>query len=60
MCYTKLRALPQKRSEERPIHCGRVKEMAFEGPQSGDIRATLALSQAEAQAGSSRILTLPG
>jgi DnaJ-like protein len=34
--------------------------MAFEGPQSGDIRATLALSQAEAQAGSSRPLTLPG
>jgi hypothetical protein len=60
MCYTKARALPQKRSEERPIHCGQVKEMAFEGPQSGDIRATLALSQAEAQAGSSRILTLPG
>jgi DnaJ C terminal domain len=34
--------------------------MAFEGPQSGDIRATLALSQAEAQTGSSRTLTLPG
>jgi len=34
--------------------------MAFEGPQSGDIRATLALSLAEAQAGSSRTLTLPG
>ncbi len=34
--------------------------MAFEGPQSGDIRATLALSQSEAQVGSSRILTLPG
>jgi DnaJ-like protein len=34
--------------------------MAFEEPQSGDIRATLALSQAEAQAGSSRTLTLPG
>jgi len=34
--------------------------MAFEGPQAGDIRATLALSQAEAQAGSSRTLTLPG
>ena len=34
--------------------------MAFEGPHSGDIRATLALSQAEAQAGSSRILSLPG
>jgi len=34
--------------------------MAFEGSQSGDIRATLALSQAEAQAGSSRTLTLPG
>ncbi len=34
--------------------------MAFEGPQGGDIRATLALSQAEAQGGSSRTLTLPG
>ncbi len=34
--------------------------MAFEGPQGGDIRATLALSQDEAQAGSSRTLTLPG
>src|SRR5215471_9664719 len=34
--------------------------MAFEAPQNGDIRATLALSQAEAQAGSSRTLTLPG
>jgi hypothetical protein len=34
--------------------------MAFEGPQGGDIRATLALSQAEAQTGSSRTLTLPG
>lgn len=34
--------------------------MAFEGPQSGDIRATLALSQVEAQVGSSRTLTLPG
>jgi hypothetical protein len=34
--------------------------MAFDGPQNGDIRATLALSQAEAQAGSSRTLTLPG
>jgi hypothetical protein len=34
--------------------------MAFEGPQAGDIRATLALSQAEAQVGSSRTLTLPG
>ncbi len=34
--------------------------MAFEGPQSGDIRATLALSQAEVQTGSSRTLTLPG
>ncbi len=33
--------------------------MAFEGPQGGDIRATLALSQAEAQTGSSRTLTLP-
>jgi hypothetical protein len=34
--------------------------MAYEGPQSGDIRATLALSQSEAQTGSSRTLTLPG
>jgi flagellar basal body-associated protein FliL len=34
--------------------------MAYEGPQGGDIRATLALSQAEAQAGSSRTVTLPG
>jgi hypothetical protein len=34
--------------------------MAFEEPQSGDIRATLALSQSEAQFGSSRTLTLPG
>jgi hypothetical protein len=34
--------------------------MAFEGPQGGDIRATLALSQDEAQTGSSRTLTLPG
>lgn len=34
--------------------------MAFEGPQSGDIRATLALSQSEARTGSSRTLTLPG
>ncbi len=34
--------------------------MALEGPQSGDIRATLALSLAEARAGSSRTLTLPG
>lgn len=34
--------------------------MAFEGPQAGDIRATLALSQDEVQAGSSRTLTLPG
>ncbi len=34
--------------------------MAFEGPQSGDIRATLAISQSEAQVGSSRTLTLPG
>jgi hypothetical protein len=42
------------------VRSGQVKEMAFEGPQSGDIRATLALSQAEAQAGSSRTLTLPG
>ncbi len=34
--------------------------MSFEGPQSGDIRATLAISQSEAQVGSSRTLTLPG
>jgi hypothetical protein len=34
--------------------------MAFDGPQSGDIRATLALSPAEAQNGSSRTLSLPG
>ncbi len=35
--------------------------MAYEGPQQGgDIRATLALSQSEAQSGSSRTLTLPG
>ncbi|HYX51595.1 MAG TPA: DnaJ C-terminal domain-containing protein, partial [Ktedonobacteraceae bacterium] len=34
--------------------------MAYEGPQSGNIRATLALSQSEAQNGSSRTLTLPG
>ena len=34
--------------------------MAYEGPQSGNIRATLALSQSEAQTGSSRTLTLPG
>ena len=34
--------------------------MAYEGPQSGDIRATLALSKSEAQTGSSRTLTLPG
>src|SRR6266404_1740643 len=34
--------------------------MAFDGPQSGDIRATLALSPAEAQNGSSRTLNLPG
>lgn len=34
--------------------------MAFEGPQSGDIRATLAISQSESQVGSSRTLTLPG
>jgi DnaJ C terminal domain len=37
-----------------------VKEMAFDGPQSGEIRATLALSQSEAHTGSSRIITLPG
>jgi len=34
--------------------------MAYEGSQGGDIRATLALSQSEAQTGSSRTLTLPG
>ena len=34
--------------------------MAIEGPQTGDIRATLAISQAEAQTGSSRALNLPG
>src|SRR5258708_8902189 len=34
--------------------------MAFDGPQSGDIRATLALSPAEALNGSSRTLNLPG
>ena len=34
--------------------------MAYEGPQGGDIRATLALSQSESQTGSSRTLTLPG
>ena len=34
--------------------------MAIEGPQTGDIRATLAISQAESQTGSSRTLNLPG
>lgn len=34
--------------------------MAFQGQQSGDIRATLALSQAEADAGTMRTLNLPG
>src|SRR5438045_3986763 len=34
--------------------------MAYQGPQNGDIRATLALSKSEAQTGSSRTLTLPG
>ena len=34
--------------------------MAYQGPQNGDIRATLALSQSEARTGSSRTLTLPG
>ncbi len=34
--------------------------MAIEGPQTGDIRATLAISQAEARTGSSRTLNLPG
>ncbi len=34
--------------------------MAYQGPSNGDIQATLALSQSEAQNGSSRTLTLPG
>src|SRR5438876_3784441 len=34
--------------------------MAYQGPQNGDIRATLSLSKSEAQTGSSRTLTLPG
>ncbi len=34
--------------------------MAIEGPQTGDIRATLAISQDEARTGSSRTLNLPG
>src|SRR5579875_2909656 len=34
--------------------------MAIEGPQTGDIRATLAISQEEARTGSSRTLNLPG
>ncbi|HJT56646.1 MAG TPA: DnaJ C-terminal domain-containing protein [Ktedonobacteraceae bacterium] len=34
--------------------------MAIEGSQTGDIRATLAISQAEARTGSSRTLNLPG
>jgi hypothetical protein len=34
--------------------------MAIEGPQTGDIRATLAISQAEVRTGSSRTLNLPG
>jgi hypothetical protein len=60
MCYTKSRLQPQIRPEYKGSHSGQVKKMAFEEPQNGDIRATLALSQAEAQAGSSRTLTLPG
>src|SRR4051794_25650295 len=34
--------------------------MAYEGQQNGDIRATLALSQAEAREGTTRTLNLPG
>src|SRR5437899_2099517 len=34
--------------------------MAYEGQQSEDIRATLALSQAEARDGTNRTLNLPG
>ena len=34
--------------------------MAYSGQQSGDIHATLALSQSEAMKGTSRVLTLPG
>src|SRR5947208_8519414 len=34
--------------------------MAYEGQQNGEIRATLALSQAEAREGTTRILNLPG
>lgn len=34
--------------------------MAYEGQQNGDVRATLALSQAEAREGTTRTLTLPG
>src|SRR2546421_4805732 len=34
--------------------------MAYEGQQNGDVRATLALSQAEAREGTTRTLNLPG
>src|SRR5947209_18884473 len=34
--------------------------MAYEGQQNGEIRAALALSQAEAREGTTRILNLPG
>ena len=34
--------------------------MAYAGQQNGDVRATLALSQAEAREGTTRTLTLPG
>lgn len=34
--------------------------MAYNGQQSGDVHATLALSQSEAMNGTSRVLTLPG
>src|SRR5438094_9825918 len=33
--------------------------MAYEGQQNGDVRATLALSQAEAREGTTRTLNLP-
>ena len=48
----------RKRLKEKVEAQKQKKELT--GPQSGDIRATLALSQAEAQAGGSRTLTLPG
>src|SRR5690348_8932730 len=34
--------------------------MAYEGLQNGDVRAPLALSQAEAREGTTRVLNLPG